>query len=280
MVNCSENIFGGQVYLDQLRNELRMRNYSHRTVQAYTSCLKSFLSFINCDVHLFDGQNIKRFILSLYDKNLSAQTINLHINALKFFNQHVLHSAHLNIPYAKKTRKLPIILSREDIKILISVMCNKKHRLIIMLAYGAGLRVSEITNLRVRNLDFQRSLITVRQGKGSKDRQTLLPHTLRQELLYYVRARNPCDYLFESERGGKLSTRTIQKVFKNALVRSGLDVAVTFHSLRHSFATHLLENGTDMRYVQALLGHSSIKTTQIYTHVTSQNLSQIQSPLQ
>lgn len=147
------------------------------------------------------------------------------------------------------------------------------------LAYSAGLRVSEVVNLRVRDIDITEMTITVRQGKGMKDRLTVISPRILDSLHKFTAGKKGNDYLFESERGGKLTTSTAQLVFQQCLKKSGIQKEATFHSLRHSFATHLLENGTDVRYVQALLGHANIRTTQIYTHVTNPMIKNIKSPL-
>jgi len=159
------------------------------------------------------------------------------------------------------------------------LISNQKHKLIIALSYGAGLRISEAQNLKVRDINFSELTIHLKETKGGKDRITVLPQKLKNILHKITVLKNANDFVFESERGGKLSTRTLQKIFENALLKSGVKKPATFHSLRHSFATHLLENGIDVRYVQELLGHANIRTTQIYTHVTNPNLKNIKSPL-
>ena len=149
----------------------------------------------------------------------------------------------------------------------------------ISLAYGAGLRVSEVVKIRVKDLNFLEKIIYVRQAKGNKDRITVLPEKLLPDLKDFAFKKNKDDFLFESERGGLLTTRTAQKIFSSALLKAGISADATFHSLRHSFATHLLENGTDIRYIQALLGHRSIRTTQRYTQVSASGIRNIKSPL-
>lgn len=156
---------------------------------------------------------------------------------------------------------------------------NSKHRLLLALAYGAGLRVSEVVDLRVGDLDLPALMIHIKQGKGQKDRISVVPDTLVNDLRNLIAGKGAREYVFASERGGKLTTRTAQKVFETALHLSEIKKDATFHSLRHSFATHLLENGVDIRYVQELLGHQNIRTTQQYTHVTNPKLRNIKSPL-
>ena len=154
-----------------------------------------------------------------------------------------------------------------------------KHRLMLGLAYGAGLRVSEVVATRVQDLDLAELTIHIKQAKGKKDRISVLPEKLIEELRRMVAGKLGDDLVFPSEWGGQLTTRTAQKIFEQALVRANITKPATFHSLRHSFATHLLENGVDVRYVQELLGHQNIRTTQLYTQVTNPKLKSIQSPL-
>lgn len=162
---------------------------------------------------------------------------------------------------------------------MIELTLNTKHRMMLAVAYAAGLRVSEVVNLKVKDVDLSGLTIMVRQGKGKKDRMTVISETLLPELSELVKGKKGEEYVFESERGGKLTEATAQKVFGQALERAGIKKPATFHSLRHSFATHLLENGTDVRFVQELLGHANIRTTQIYTHVTNPMIRNIKSPL-
>lgn len=223
---------------------------------------------------------IQDFLVTLYERNVSPQTLNLHLSAIKFFCSHVLHcSQHIPIRFAKRTHKLPVVLSRPEMEKLLSVVSNFKHHLIIALAYGSGLRISELTSLKIGDILFEECLIHVHLGKGNRDRITILSSKLIPSLNSFVAGRNTNEYLFLSQRGGALQTRSIQKFFSMALLKAGIDKKATFHSLRHSFATHLLENGTNLRYVQALLGHKSIKTTQRYTFVSRPSIRSVQSPL-
>lgn len=222
---------------------------------------------------------IHDFLLQKSEQDASPQTINLYINALKFFYIHVLKMQFPDIHFAKRTKSLPVVLSRAEIERIIAATRNTKHKLIIALAYGAGLRVSEAINLKVRDIDFERMLIHLKHAKGNKDRLTVLPEKLKSLLKNFINGKTGDEFVFGSERGGKLRARTVQKIFENSLRKACIIKRATFHSLRHSFATHLLENGVDIRYVQELLGHQSIKTTQRYTQVTSSHLMGIKSPL-
>jgi len=271
-------------YLNQMRDEMRVRNLSPRTIKIYLYSLKEYFRFLGGDVSIDisrpDHQQIQNFLLSKKEKGDAAQTINLYLNAIKFFYRAVIQTLEkINIYYAKRPGKLPEILSRNDISKLIHSTKNIKHKLLLGIAYGAGLRVSEAINLCVKNIDLAELTLAVRGGKGSKDRITIFPEKLRMECSRFILGKSKDDFVFESERGGKLTTRSAQKIFQNALARAQIQKDATFHSLRHSFATHLLENGTDVRFVQELLGHQNIKTTQRYTRVTSPSLKRIQSPL-
>ena len=227
-----------------------------------------------------DEENIKQFLLNKQSRNYSPQTVNLYLNAIKFFYRDVLKlPQRINLKFAKRSKKLPIVLSREEIKNIIEVIRNPKHKLLISLAYGAGLRISEVISLKVKDVNLEELTIHLKNAKGKKDRITIFPEKIKNDLQCLIAGKNPNDYVFESERGGKLTERTAQKVFENALQTAGIKRDATFHSLRHSFATHLLENGVDVRYVQELLGHRNIRTTQVYTQVTNPKLKNIKSPL-
>lgn len=284
-----------EFYLEELRKELCLRNYSPRTIKNYKLCLKIYLQYLTENASGQTGRgelsqqqvircpnedNIRDFLLKLKEKGKSSQTINLYLNSIKFFYRNIIGNRQtINIKFAKKSQKLPIVLTRQEIEMILESIENKKHYLMIALAYGAGLRVSELLNLKVRDLDFGQNVTMVRQGKGAKDRMTLLPDKLKPDLQGFSKHENPDEYIFSSERGGKLTARTAQKIFSLALQKTEIPKQATFHSLRHSFATHLLENGTDIRYVQTLLGHNNIRTTQIYTQVSTHVIQKIHSPL-
>lgn len=226
-----------------------------------------------------DVEIIRKFLLGMEAAEKSSQTVNLYLNAIKFFYREVLGSkTRIALKFAKRSRKLPIVLTRNEILKILDNIKNIKHRLAVSLAYGAGLRVSEVVDLRVCDLDLVEGIIHLKQAKGRKDRLTLFPEKLIGEMRVLIAFADGGSYVFASERGGKLTSRTMQKIFTQALKRAGIFKAATFHSLRHSFATHLLENGIDIRYVQELLGHQNIRTTQRYTQVTSTKLKTIKSP--
>lgn len=266
-------------YLSQIKNELKIRNYSPKTIKSYLGCFGDFL-FVNKNPEKLDIEFIRNYLLNKFDKGFSPQTINLYLNVIKFFYREILKNpAKIDIKFAKKSLKLPVVLSRAEIEKIIDSIDNKKHKLIISLSYGAGLRVSEIINVKVKDINLDELTIHLKGAKGNKDRLTVFPEKIKFDIINLIAGRQGDDYLFLSERGGGLIERTAQKIFENALKKTGIQKDATFHSLRHSFATHLLENGVDVRYVQELLGHQNIRTTQLYTKVTNPMIKNIKSPL-
>jgi integrase/recombinase XerD len=268
------------IYLQRLEEDLRLRGMSPKTIKAYKSCVGHYLRFLGGGFEVLDQEKIRAFLLQRQDLGAAPGTVNLYLNAIKYFYWNVVKgTVKIDLKFAKRRHRLPVPLTHEEVMRIIVSIKNLKHKTMLSLAYGAGLRVSEVVALRVRDLDFGSRFVYVRQGKGMRDRVTLMPDKLVNSLKIFCNARDPLGYVFESSRGGKLTTRTAQVVFDDAVKRVGIIKQVTFHSLRHSFATHLLENGTDIRYVQELLGHTNIRTTQIYTHVTRGAIGRIRSPL-
>lgn len=268
------------VYLKMAENELRLRNYSPKTIKSYLACIEDYLRAKKDNVKFVNIDFIRDFLLAKKDKGLSPQTINQYLHAIKFFYQDIIKTNYkIDIKFAKRTNKIPVVLSRDEIKKMIEPIKNQKHKLMIALAYAAGLRVSEIINLKVKDVDISELTIHLKEAKGKKDRITIFPEKLKDGIGEFLSDKNGNDYVFLSERGGKLTERTAQKIFEKALKSVNIKKDATFHSLRHSFATHLLENGVDVRYVQELLGHQNIRTTQIYTKVTNPSLKKIRSPL-
>lgn len=270
-------------YLTKTEQELRLRNYSLKTRKSYLLCLEKYFNFLSDEkniIGLKSSEKVRKFLLNKQEKGQAGQTINLYLNAIKFFYRDILKlSEKIDLKFAKRSKKLPVVLSRNEIKKIINSLKNIKHKLMISLAYGAGLRISEVINLKIRDIDLNELTIHLKEAKGKKDRITILPEKIKNDLGKFIIGKENNSLLFESERGGKLSERTAQKVFVKALKLASIKKPATFHSLRHSFATHLLENGVDIRYVQKLLGHANIRTTQIYTKVTNPSLKNIKSPL-
>lgn len=268
------------VYLKKLEDELRLRKYSPKTIKSYVACVTEYLRAKQTDFGLVDVDFIKQYLLSVIDKGMSSQTTNQKLQAINFFCFNVLkYHGKIDIRFAKTPSKLPIVLSRDEIQSILSEINNEKHNLIIALSYAGGLRVSEIVSLKVKDVNLAELIIHIKGAKGNKDRITVFPEKLTENIKKIISNKALDDYVFNSERGGKLNERTAQKIFEKALQKAGIKKEATFHSLRHSFATHLLENGTDVRYVQELLGHANIRTTQIYTQVTNPSLKNIKSPL-
>ncbi|MBN2095868.1 tyrosine-type recombinase/integrase [Candidatus Peregrinibacteria bacterium] len=265
--------------LTRARNELVLRNYSPKTVKNYLFCLREYLDWVRMDFEKPDEEMIRRFLLMKQERGYSSQTVNVYLNAIRFYYYQVIRSPFkLNIRFAKRSNKLPVVLTKDEILRILDHIRNPKHRLLVALAYGSGLRVSEVVSLRAKDVSLAERTIHIKEAKGKKDRISIVSEKLMGELESLVMGRRPNDYLFESERGGRLTTRTAGKIFSRAKKEAGIIKDATFHSLRHSFATHLLENGTDIRYVQSLLGHNNIRTTQLYTQVTHNAIRKIESP--
>ena len=263
--------------------ELKFRGYSFRTAKAYKNHVYRLLLF--CEKSPFDleDKDIQGYLLfNLENKKVSSTFVNQAISAFNFFFNNVICKSSLvdNVRRPKKQLTLPDVLSQQEVVRILSSIDNFKHRLIFILIYSAGLRVGEVVRLKTDDINYDRKLIHVRQSKGMKDRVTLLSDIASDALNTYLKAQLTDLWLFPGGQGkSHLSERAVQKVFERARLKAGISKEATVHSLRHSFATHLLEGGTDLRYIQELLGHSSSKTTEIYTHVSKRNLSRIKSPL-
>ena len=266
--------------LEKTENILKLRNYSQRTIKSYLFYISEYLNFVRQEKIKNKKMAIEKFLLAKVKQGQSPQTVNLALNAVKFLYKEVLQdNKKIDLKFAKRSKKLPVVLTRREIEKIISKIVNSKHKLMIALAYAGGLRVSEIINLRVKDLALDELTIHLKNAKGKKDRITIFPEKLKADFQNLIAGKKGNDFVFESNRGGKLSEATAQKVFYAALKKTKIKKPATFHSLLHSFATHLLENGVDVRYVQELLGHANIRTTQIYTKVTNPKLKNIKSPL-
>ena len=270
---------GGGNTFDNLAMELRIRNYSPRTAESYIHHNSEFLRFCAKDPREVKAEDIKAY-LDFLAREWSASTVSVAYNALLFYYKTIWHrSFFINLPHPRKEKHLPVVLSKSEVQRMISATKNSKHHCIISMLYATGVRVSELTHIKMRDIDLDRMVLRVNQGKGKKDRQTLIPRMLLETLKNQQRLKQPDSYLFTNGRGGRLTEATIQKVVARAAARAGVGKIVSPHTLRHSFATHLLENGTDIRYIQELLGHAKLQTTQIYTHVATSSLKNIISPL-
>ena len=256
--------------LDGLRDELRLRGFSDQTVKAYLFFNEKFLNFIKKEPGEIVTKDIKSYLASLLDKYENT-SINLAYSSLKFFYSSMLKKDIGDIRIPRRERKMPSVLTKDEIKLLIDSARNKKSKLIIKFLYSTGLRVSELVNLKKESLEPKEKIGWVRKGKGKKDRLFILPEKLIPELQVLME-KNPI-YIFSNSEN-PLSVRTIQKIIATSRKKSNIQKKVSPHTLRHSFATHLLENGTDIRKIQELLGHSNLQTTQIYTHIDKKFLKQ------
>jgi integrase/recombinase XerD len=275
--------FWNDHWAETLRRELALRNYSDATSRSYMQALDAFLAFHPGDPRQRTRGHLYDYLAHLQGrKGLSASTRNLHRFALIFFYRQVLQlpGPVNSLPIAKGDQELPDVFSAGEILGLLNATNNPKHRLMLSFAYGCGLRVAELSRLKLADIDIPRRIIQVVRGKGGKSRKVFLPESLRPELESYLETYRPLTYLFESTLPGKhLVIRTLQAVFENAKAKAGIQSKGGIHALRHSFATHLLENGTDLRYIQALLGHSDSKVTERYTRVRADHLPKLISPL-
>jgi site-specific recombinase XerD len=271
-----------QEIIKKFNKELRFKSYSLRTISSYTSCVSLFWKYLlgrNKFLSNITRDLILDFILSLQEKNKAPKTINLYKEAIMSFWRLVLHKEFQRISLSKVPRKLPIVLSREEIKKIINNISNSKHKLMIQVAYSSWLRVSEVVKLKIKDIDFLQNTIHVKNAKWMKERITVLSTKIKTKLMVQCEFKHKNSYVFPSLRWWNLTTRSLQNIFIKSLKKTRIKKEATFHSLRHSFATHLLENWTDIRYVQELLWHSNIRTTQIYTQVTNPAIKNILSPL-
>lgn len=269
-----------QNYFEKMKNYMKLRNFSIRTIKTYMYSLENWMKYFENDIWKINNENIERYLINMYDKKYSPKTVNLYYNVIKVFSKDILWiRLNFKLQRVKNVKLLPKVINKSEILKIIDSVDNQKHKLIIYLTYSGWLRVSEVVNLKVKDLDFENNLINIRLSKGNKDRITLLSEKIKNDLQEFIKFKKMNDYVFDSYNWNKLTTRTLQKIFKNWVKNCNLNPDYSFHSLRHSFATHLLENGTDIRYIQELLGHSNIKTTQIYTQVMNKNLKNIKSPL-
>lgn len=260
---------------------MKLRGYSKITIKNYLEKNNFFLNFIKKPPKKVTEQDIKKYIGHLMDQNKKPSTISLHISALKFFYENILKKKFTEIRPPKQERKIPVVLSKDEVKRLISSTNKEKHMLLIEFLYSSGLRVSEAVNLKVDNLNLNEKIGKVIAGKGKKDRLIILSISLVEHLKPYLQNRKQnSDYVFPGLFAGEhLSVRMAQRIVSDAAKRAGIKKRVFCHALRSSFATHLLEAGTDIRVIQELLGHVSIATTQRYTKVSTEMLKKVKSPL-
>lgn len=272
-----------QEIIKQMESELKLKGYSTKTRKSYLGQIRRFSCFIRKRFNEITDADIKRYILFLLsDEKVSHSYASQCISSISFLYSEVLKHDKVieSISRPKKESILPKVLSYNEVRKILGILSNEKHKTILYLVYSAGLRVGEVVRLKINDIDSDRMLIRVSQGKGRKDRYTLLSEVMLEQLRKYYMLYKPENWLFAGQEKGKhITERTVQRVFENALYAAKINKKVSIHSLRHSFATHLLENGIDLRYIQELLGHASSKTTEIYTHVTQKSIANIKSPL-
>ena len=259
---------------EQVENEAKLRGYSPKTIKAYTFHIGKFLQ---------SAKLPREYLLGLIHQAKSDETVRAVGFAIKFYLRLAqradsgIDTILANLPNMKREKKLPVILSKEEILRMVYATKNLNHRLIIQTAYSAGLRASEIIDLHWEDIDFDRDIIHLKRAKGKKDRIVMLSNNVKEGLKTLANEKQ--GIVFTTNRGQRYTSRTIQKILENAAIKAQIKKHITPHTLRHSFATHLLEQGVDLRYIKDLLGHADITTTLIYTRVSNKNLLNIKSPL-
>lgn len=272
-----------QLALELMQSKLVACRYSKSTQAVYRLMFHSFLT----SIYPLPLQEVTKQHVTWYHqrliikKGISRSYQNQSINALKFYLEKVLgrDRMYIDLERPPRTKSLPEVLNTDEVMKIFTSCKNLKHRVILMTIYSAGLRVGELLSLKIRDIDSKHMRIWVRQGKGNKDRATTLSSELLPLLRKYYQRYQPKEFLFEGPNGGKYSNTSVRRVLGRAVKEAGILKKVRPHTLRHSFATHMLEQGVNLRYIQTLLGHTSPKTTEIYTHVSSRNLEEIKSPL-
>lgn len=268
--------------LDDFKRILEIKRYSKQTIASYLSHLKLVYIFFNYKSFQFiKDKDLFDYVYHLVNtKKISASTQRQVVGSLKLFYKEIYNR---EVPFhylkvSQRENKIPVVLSKKEVKLIIDSAHNIKHKAILSMLYGSGLRIGELLDLRVKDIDSHRMTVYIRQAKGKKDRYSILSPKVLELLREYFQKYKPKVYLFEGQKGGKYTSSSSAKVFKQTLLRSGIKKRATLHTLRHSFATHLLEDGVGISHIQKLLGHNSIKTTLIYTHIANDSLMNIKSP--
>ncbi len=263
--------------LEQLSTELKLRNFSRHTIISYVNHNKKFLQYTKKDEKDVNENDIRTFLAYLIsEKRVSPRTVSLVKAALKFNYDEIQKKGIVNVKAPKAQKHLPTVLTKDEVKRLLDSAKTGKSKLILMLLYSSGIRISECTNMRMKDLELDEKMGWVRSGKGNKDRIIILSDTVIKSLKGL--SQNPDSYIF-SNKGKPLSSRNVQKIVARTAKSAGINKRVSPHTLRHTFATHLLDAGTDIRKIQELLGHSNLQTTQIYTKVSTEELKKVKSPL-
>ena len=271
------------VIMAKYEQKLILKAYSPSTIGSYKHEFASFLAFFeNAEIDVLTKDEIEGYLAHLINKfNISEVKQNQSVNAIKWYYEKVLQKPkeYYNMTRPKKVKTLPSVLSEEEVYKLINAPVNIKHKTILYTIYSGGLRLGEVVNLRIRDVHSKDGFLYIKGGKGKKDRKTVLSPTLLLLLRRYYIKEKPAYWLFEGQDGGQYSPRSVQAVFRKAMTKSGINPWATVHTLRHSFATHLLQNGVNLRSIQVMLGHHSSKTTEIYTQVLGVSNKKIESPL-
>jgi integrase/recombinase XerD len=272
-----------QACLSLMEREMKLRNLSRKTIKSYLYHTRRFLDFTQKPPESITDDDVRKYISYSFDLNkANFSTVRQCIGSLKFLFNSVIHKdVFINVPYPKKEHKLPTILTKEEVSRLLCATTNPKHLLLLKLIYSAGLRVSEVVKLKTTDIDLEDRTLHIRYGKGKRDRIIPIPESLCQEIREFLSPESSSSHLFRSrpDRRGHISIKTAQKVLTKASRKACIKKQVHPHTLRHSFATHLLEQGTDIRFIQKLLGHKRITTTEIYTQVSTVSLKGIRNPL-
>lgn len=263
--------------------EMKIRNLSKKTIKSYLHHSSKFLDFTNKPIDSITSEDIKKYISYFFrDDGSNFSSVRQCISSLNFlFNIVLGRNILLNFPYPKKERKLPTILTKEEIASILDHTHNSKHSLLLKLIYSTGLRVSEAVNIKIMDIDLSDKTLHIRKGKGKQDRIVPVPKSITREIKEFIEPKQQNPYLFKSRSGrnGHLTTMSVSLIVKQAAKRANIKKRVHPHTLRHSFATHLLDQGTDIRYIQEFLGHKRITTTELYTQVSRVSLKGITNPL-
>lgn len=268
-------------YITQYKDKLKIKRYAKSTIRTYISQIQKFLTFLDKNAKDINTGDIELYIKKIIkiDK-ISFSTQKTVLGTIRLFYK-IIFDKNIKIDYLYPDRqeyKLPNVLSQKEVKLILEGIKNLKHKAILSLVYSAGLRISELLNLKIKDIDSDRMRIRISGSKNNRDREVMLSEKILILLRNYFIEYKPKEYLFEGQKGGSYSARSVQEILKKALKKSKIKKHATVHTLRHSFATHLIENGTDIRIVQELLGHKNIKTTQMYTHITDRTKRKIKSP--
>jgi len=268
---------------DQMEKDMKLRGLSPKTISCYLACMKNVAAHFGKSPAKLGDEEIRDYLYHLIEeRNASQAVISQNYSALKFFFEHTLQRQWnpKRVPRSKQRKKLPGVLSKQEVESAFSATENLKHRAILMTIYAAGLRIGEATRLKVTDIDSGRMMIRVNEGKGLKDRYTLLGERNLEILRRYYKEYRPSEWLFPgNDPSEPVSVSAVQRVFRASLQKAGINKKASVHTLRHSFATHLLESGTDLYYIQRLLGHKSAGTTSVYLHVTGKHIGKIKSPI-